>query len=255
MDYFAALKAPEPGPRLLTAAGAYPNSPVAECALIEVPRLLLGITASPNQTSVELSAQAMHQLMLNHPHTRFRFDVGGWRGRIAFLTGDYAQALHFYRWQIASASADDNIVLPLDSVTMCQQALHNPVGVVLSELSKYKLGPTKKIGFDTSRRLEASLKSLGSATAMQLGHAIRSDPSALSNYLDYRVDLTASTEELPGVGYSWAAIHFAAYAPRVFLPGSQKPRFTSITFAWRMILLLKLSISATKILTFPSRRM
>ena len=87
---------------LLNLATKFPNSELAEPALIMVPRILLDLDQEKSFTGEDLGLAeiAIHRLLARYPSSRFRLDAIGWRGRIAFLTRRYDVALSCYRRQL-----------------------------------------------------------------------------------------------------------------------------------------------------------
>ena len=183
--------------QFLALANAYPWSPLAEPALIGVPRILLtsdrvGVTVA----DIETSRVALHDLEGRYPHSRFRADVAGWQGRVDFLTHRYLEAINQYRRQFALSPTWRAKSKVLDSVVLCEQAAGNLPAAAATLLELY--GSETDVSFKAPYfgLLRNALGHINGKQARAFWDRLRANPKLLAFYLDYRLDMTDPTPDL-----------------------------------------------------------
>lgn len=168
----------------------FPRSPLAEPALIMVPRTLLQAGCDASAADLAASSEAIKELLTRYPNTRFRLDALGWRARMLYLKGQYSLALLEYRRQFALCSPDVGSKMPLGSIILCETELHRPARVAAAYVLRYGLTHSTMLRYSSITRLESCFASFEAADSKAFWHLLRLDPRLMAYYMDFRLDNT-----------------------------------------------------------------
>ncbi|MDR3688201.1 MAG: tetratricopeptide repeat protein [Fimbriimonas sp.] len=197
--------------RLMQVANDYPQSPMAEPALISVPRTLLAAPVNkivPEE--VALSRLAIDDLAKRYPHSRFRFDVVGWRGRIAYLAGRYAEAIAIYRRQFALAPTWRKRATVYASLVLCEREAGNFPAVATTALEVYGAETDLTLKGSAFALIQQTLGRFNGAQANRFWRRLHDSPKLLGLYLDYRMEMTEPTPDLLKLSANGGASAFAS---------------------------------------------
>jgi len=171
-------------------ANGYPASPLAEPALIMVPRNLLGSGEEPNSADLDVAQVALDDLIRRYPNTRFRSDIVGWRGRIHYLQRDYWNALRQYRRQFDLCKSLPSIDNPIKSILLCEKELKRPAEVAAAYMLLYGMSHNMELKFVAINRLQSCFEAFSAEDGKRFWLLLRDDPRLLSFYMDFRLDGT-----------------------------------------------------------------
>lgn len=178
-------------------ANEYPHSPLVESALIMVPRTLLGDgNVHPTESDIAVAQSAMDKLATRFPHSRFRADIVGWRGRVFYLHHQYVPALLQYRRQFQMSSRQVAKHGPLESIILCEQELNRAPRIAAAYLLRYGLTNDESVRLNALGHLPSIFDRFGASDGKAFWTLLREDPYLLTLYLDYRLGNTKATPDL-----------------------------------------------------------
>lgn len=173
-------------------ATQFPESPLAEPALIMIPRMLLSDNAKPNAADFGIARSALGKLTRDYPNSRFNLDVIGWRARMLYLRGQLHPALFEYRRQFALSPSAVGAAKPLGSIILCETGLHRRAGVAAAYVLRYGLTDDRLLRYGAITRLKACFNSFSAADGNAFWKLLRIDPRLMAFYMDFRLDNTSS---------------------------------------------------------------
>jgi tetratricopeptide (TPR) repeat protein len=179
-------------------ANEFPDSPRAEPALMMAGRELLRADIPEAKVDPTAGQRLLKNLLAKYPRSRFRGSALGWLARSDFLQGHYAEALAKYWLQLPLVPAQERIKL-YESMSMCESALSRAGRHAYTVCLTLDVARRPSARAHQLYKLQELLDGFKASDAKVFWSCLRESPRALSSYLDFRLDRTTVTRDLPAL--------------------------------------------------------
>lgn len=176
--------------RYLSVYRQFPKSERAESALMMTARSLLqDASQKPDSEQIAKASQTLDLLLDKFPQTRFKDNAFGWKGRCAYLKGQWAIAAGYYTKQARSSDPSEAWTAHRSLATICRASgRHDRTVVTL--LRQWHVPATSQFHFQGVLSLRDNFEKLSPEQTKAVQSEIKRDPELLEAYLSFRIEHT-----------------------------------------------------------------